>query len=146
MEVGFLALDGLEEELVDQDGLEGDSINLDDAVDYMDTSRDGMIGVEETDGDGEAAVDEDKEDSEIQKKKIDCVFKRCSSFSEFLDPEESNTGCQESEKVDGRVENFAQIFVGRVLLRVLHSHWSRSLEMLCSDWLNLTMLAPRSMP
>ena len=33
-----------------------------------------------------------------------------------------------------------------VLSRVEHSHWSRSLEILCSDWLNLTMLAPRSMP
>ena len=30
--------------------------------------------------------------------------------------------------------------------RVLHSHWSRSLQILCSNWLNLTMLAPRSMP
>ena len=30
--------------------------------------------------------------------------------------------------------------------RVLHSHWSRSIEILCSDWWNLTMLAPRSMP
>ena len=30
--------------------------------------------------------------------------------------------------------------------RVLHSHWSRSLEILCSDWWILTMLGPRSMP
>ena len=28
--------------------------------------------------------------------------------------------------------------------RVVHSHWSRSVEILCSDWLNLTMLAPKS--
>ena len=28
--------------------------------------------------------------------------------------------------------------------RVEHSHWSRSLQILCSDWWNLTMLAPRS--
>ena len=31
-------------------------------------------------------------------------------------------------------------------VRVEHSHWSGSVEILCSDWLNLTMLAPRSMP
>ena len=30
--------------------------------------------------------------------------------------------------------------------RVMHSHWSRSVEILCSDLWNLTMLAPRSMP
>ena len=30
--------------------------------------------------------------------------------------------------------------------RVEHSHWSRSLQIMCSHWLNLTMLAPRSMP
>ena len=29
---------------------------------------------------------------------------------------------------------------------VLHSHWSRSLQILCSDWWKLTMLVPRSMP
>ena len=29
---------------------------------------------------------------------------------------------------------------------VLHSHWSRSVQILCSYWLNLTMLVPRSMP
>ena len=29
--------------------------------------------------------------------------------------------------------------------RVEHSHWSRSIQILCSDWWNLTMLAPRSM-
>ena len=28
----------------------------------------------------------------------------------------------------------------------LHSHWSRSGEILCSDWLNLSMLVARSMP
>ena len=35
-----------------------------------------------------------------------------------------------------------------VLSRVEHSHWSssRSLEILCSDWLNLAMLTPRYMP
>ena len=31
-------------------------------------------------------------------------------------------------------------------VRVEHSHWSRYVEILCSDWWNLTMLAPRSMP
>ena len=30
--------------------------------------------------------------------------------------------------------------------RVEHSHWSRSVQILCSDWLNFTMLVPRSMP
>ena len=30
--------------------------------------------------------------------------------------------------------------------RVEHSHWSRLVEILCSHWLNLTMLLPRSMP
>ena len=29
--------------------------------------------------------------------------------------------------------------------RVEHSHWSRALGILCSDWLNLTRLVPRSM-
>ena len=33
-----------------------------------------------------------------------------------------------------------------LLGRVLHSHWSRSLKILCSDWWKLNMLAPRSMP
>ena len=27
--------------------------------------------------------------------------------------------------------------------RVEHSHWSRSVEILCSDWWNLSILAPR---
>ena len=30
--------------------------------------------------------------------------------------------------------------------RVEHSHWSRSVQILCSHWLNLTMQAPRSIP
>ena len=30
--------------------------------------------------------------------------------------------------------------------RGLHSHWSRSLQILSYDWWNLTMLAPSSMP
>ena len=34
----------------------------------------------------------------------------------------------------------------REQVRVEHSHWSRSTEILCSYWLNFTMLAPRSMP
>ena len=29
--------------------------------------------------------------------------------------------------------------------RVEHSHWSRSVQILCSHWLNLTMMVPRSM-
>ena len=37
-------------------------------------------------------------------------------------------------------------FSARVKVRVVHSHWSRSLDTLCSDWRNLTMLRPRSMP
>ena len=114
MQVGILAVNGLQQELVDQDGLEGHRNDLHDSVDYMDTAGDGMIGVEDTDGDGETAVDEDKEDSEIQKKQIDRVVRRCFSLSQFLDPGESNHGRQESEEVDGRVENFAQILVGRV--------------------------------
>ena len=31
-------------------------------------------------------------------------------------------------------------------IRVEHYHWSRSIQILCSDWWNLAMLAPRSMP
>ena len=31
-------------------------------------------------------------------------------------------------------------------VRMEHSHWSRSVQILCSDWWNLTMLVPRSMP
>ena len=116
MEVGFLALDGLEEELVDQDGLEGDSNNLDDAVDYMDAAWNGMIGAEDTNGDGETAVDENKKDTEIQKKQVDRVLRSSFSLSQFLDPEESHHRRQESEKVDAGVENLPQILEGCVLL------------------------------
>ena len=35
---------------------------------------------------------------------------------------------------------------GQIKVRMEHSHWSRSVQILCSDWLNLTMLVPRSMP
>ena len=28
----------------------------------------------------------------------------------------------------------------------LHTYWSRSVQILCSDWLNLALLVPRSMP
>ena len=38
------------------------------------------------------------------------------------------------------------VVCGGHLGRVLHSHWSTSLEIMCSDWLNLTLLMPRSMP
>ena len=116
MQVGILAVNSLQEELVDQDGLEGHRNDLDDSVDYVDAAWDGMIGIEDTDSDGETTVDEDKKDSEIQKEQIDRVLRGCFSFSQLLDPDESNNSRQESQKVDARVENFPQILVGRVLL------------------------------
>ena len=116
MQVGILAVNGLQEQLVDEDGLEGHRNDLDDPVDDVDTAGDGMIGAEDADSDGETAVDEDKKDSEIQQEKVNGVLRRSFSFSQFLDPAESHHGRQESQTVDGRVENLAQILVGRVLV------------------------------
>ena len=39
-----------------------------------------------------------------------------------------------------------EIITSHIRNTVEHSHWSRSLQKLSSDWLNLTMLTPRSMP
>ena len=101
MEVGRVAVDSLEEQLVDEDGLGRDGHDLRDSVDDVDTARDGLGGVEEAHGDGEAAVDVEEEHSEVQEKQVHCVvLLRSPPLTQLLDFEESNNCCEESKKID----------------------------------------------
>ena len=57
-----------------------------------------------------------------------------------------NGGDSITYKVSPDLADFPEEHSQSVVFRVEHSHWSRSVEILCSDWLNFTMVVPRSVP
>ena len=50
--------------------------------------------------------------------------------------------------VDATLEEVWHVItgLGYAAVRVQHSHWSRPIQILCSDWWNFNMLASGSMP
>ena len=55
----------LNQKLMNENSLECNSNNLHDAIDDVDTAWNGGVNVEDTNSDGEAAVDVDEEDTKV---------------------------------------------------------------------------------
>ena len=102
----------------DQDDLQGDRDQLQDPVGNVDFARDGVVVGEDAHGDGEAAVDVDKEDAKQEKENVETVVKLAWVDLQPGHLGDGEAGGQDAQAVEDTVEHFPDVLEGHVRLSV----------------------------
>ena len=100
----------------DEDDLQGDRNQLEDPVGNVNSTRNGVVVGEDAHGDGEAAVDVDKEDAKEQEENVETVVKAASINFKPGHLGDGEAGGQDTEAIEDTVEHFPDVLKGHVRL------------------------------
>ena len=102
----------------DEDDLQGDRNQLEDPVGNVNSTGDRVVVGEDAHGDGEAAVDEDKEDAKEEEEDVEAVVKLAWVDLQPGHLGDGEAGGQDAQAVEDTVEHLPDVLEGHVRLSV----------------------------